>query len=63
MILSVSLTALSGIALFFLMRHHYVRLGSAVVAALFGYALASTGLHTAIDHLIATIAAALGSLH
>ncbi|MFG2904016.1 hypothetical protein ACGF13_02945 [Kitasatospora sp. NPDC048286] len=63
MILSVSLTALSGIALFFLMRHHYVRVGSAVVAALFGYALASTGLHTAIDHLITTIATALGSLH
>ncbi|MFB7663951.1 hypothetical protein ACFC1R_08385 [Kitasatospora sp. NPDC056138] len=63
MILSISLTALSGIALFFLLRHGYLRLGSAVTAALFGYALASTGLHTAIDHLIATIAGAAGSIH
>ncbi|MEE1787737.1 hypothetical protein PUR71_33240 [Streptomyces sp. SP17BM10] len=63
MIVSVSLAVAAGITLFFLLRHGYLRLGSAMVAVLFGYALASTGLHTAIDHLIATVAGAAGSLH
>ncbi|MET8698254.1 hypothetical protein ABZW10_05175 [Kitasatospora sp. NPDC004723] len=63
MIVSVSLAVAAGALLFFLLRHGYLRLGSAVVAVLFGYALASTGLRTAIDHIIATVAAAAGSLH
>ncbi|MFI9783247.1 hypothetical protein ACIHEI_07005 [Kitasatospora sp. NPDC051984] len=62
MIFSISLAVAASVTLFFLLRHGYLRLGSAITAALFGYALASTGLHTAIDHLIATVAAAAGSL-
>ncbi|MFF3071028.1 hypothetical protein [Kitasatospora sp. NPDC057936] len=63
MLVSISLALAAGALLFFLLRHGYLRVGSAAVAALFGYALASTGLHTAIDHLLAAIAGAAGSLH
>jgi hypothetical protein len=62
-IVSISLAALTGLAVFFLLRDRYLGPWSAVTTALFGYSLASTGLAPAINHLIAGIAAWAGHLH
>ncbi|WP_432154750.1 hypothetical protein [Streptomyces tricolor] len=44
MALSISAAALLGIIVVVLVRGGYVRIGSAVICALFGFTLASTGL-------------------
>ncbi|MFJ2781545.1 hypothetical protein [Kitasatospora sp. NPDC087315] len=52
MILSVSGVVLSGVALFFLYRNGRTTLLTAVVAVLFGFMLASTGMAPAIHSLL-----------
>lgn len=61
MILSVSAVVLFGVLLFVLLRNGALRAGSAIVAAMFGFFLASTGIapaiHDALDGITTAIAA------
>lgn len=56
MALSVSAAFLAGLLVIFLMRGGHVRLGSALVCALFGFTLATTGLAPIINSTLASIA-------
>ena len=51
MAVTVSLVALFGLVLFFLLRSKTLGYGSAFVAAMFGFYLASTGLNGPITQL------------
>jgi hypothetical protein len=59
---TVSLVALFGLVLFFLLRSKSLGYGSAFIAAMFGFFLASTGASGPINELAAAVIAAVGDL-
>lgn len=62
MILSIPAVVLFGILLFVLLRNGTLRAGGALVAALFGFFLASTGLAPAVHGALDGITTALAAL-
>ncbi|MCX4602384.1 MULTISPECIES: hypothetical protein [Streptomyces] len=62
MTLTVSLVALFGLVLFFLLRSKTLGWGSAFIAAMFGFFLASTGASGPINELTAAVVAAIPDL-
>ncbi|MFD5885527.1 hypothetical protein ACFWHQ_05980 [Streptomyces sp. NPDC060334] len=62
MAVTVSLVALFGLVLFFLLRSHSLSTGSAFVAAGFGFFLASTGVAGPINEMAAAIVHAIPNL-
>ncbi|MGW3488357.1 hypothetical protein [Streptomyces sp. NPDC001054] len=62
MALTVSLVALFGLVLFFLLRSHTLGYGSAFVAGMFGFFLASTGAATPINQLTTAVIDAIPNL-
>ncbi|MFD8391820.1 hypothetical protein ACFV2N_22125 [Streptomyces sp. NPDC059680] len=59
MAVTVSLVALFGLVLFFLLRHHSLSGGAAFVAVMFGFFLASTGAAGPINHLTTAVVRAI----
>ncbi|WP_327168810.1 hypothetical protein [Streptomyces subrutilus] len=62
MAITVSLVALFGLVLFFLLRSKTLGYGSAFVAAMFGFFLASTGAAPVITRVMTSLADALPKL-
>jgi len=62
MAVTVSLVALFGLVLFFLLRSHTLGYGSAFVAAMFGFFLASTGAAGPVNELTAAVLNAIPDL-
>lgn len=62
MAITVSLVALFGLVLFFLLRSKTLGYGSALIAAGFGFFLASTGAATPINQLTDSVIQALSNL-
>ncbi|MFJ4336585.1 hypothetical protein [Streptomyces sp. NPDC088915] len=62
MAITVSLVALFGLVLFFLLRSKTLGAGSAFIAVMFGFFLASTGAATTINQLTQSLIAALPDL-
>lgn len=62
MAVSVSLVLLFGLVLFFLLRSKTLGYGSAFVAAMFGFFLASTGASGPINELAAAVISAIPDL-
>ncbi|MGW7364640.1 hypothetical protein ACWGI8_14720 [Streptomyces sp. NPDC054841] len=62
MVVTVSLVALFGLVLFFLLRSNSLGYGSAFTAAGFGFFLASTGASGPINELAVAVINALGEL-
>lgn len=62
MTLTVSLVALFGLVLFFLLRSKTLGWGSAFIAAMFGFFLASTGAFGPINELTTAVVAAIPDL-
>jgi hypothetical protein len=63
MAVTVSAVLLFGIALFFLLRSKTLGVGAALIAVLFGFYLAQTGVATPIRHGVAAIATDLSRIH
>ncbi|MFB6790233.1 hypothetical protein ACIQWB_36895 [Streptomyces olivaceus] len=61
MALSISAAVLLGIIVFVLLKGGYVRAGSALVCALFGFTLATTGLAPTINSGLASLAGLISS--
>jgi hypothetical protein len=61
-VFSISAAMLLGIIVFVLLKGGYVRVGSALTCALFGFTLAATGAAPAINTALASITGALSSL-
>ncbi|MET8534745.1 hypothetical protein ABZV67_23190 [Streptomyces sp. NPDC005065] len=62
MAVTVSLVALFGLVLFFLLRSKSLGYGSALIAAGFGFFLASTGASSPINQLATAVIDAMGNL-
>ncbi|MEU3494482.1 hypothetical protein ABZ747_13460 [Kitasatospora cineracea] len=62
MALTISLALLFGIALAFLLKTKTIGFGSALVAALFGFLLASTGAAGPINNLLHALLDAIGKV-
>ncbi|QES06825.1 hypothetical protein DEJ44_15230 [Streptomyces venezuelae] len=62
MAITVSLVALFGLVLFFLLRSRTLGPGAAFIAVMFGFFLASTGAAEPINRLTASLANALSHL-
>ncbi|QGV79346.1 hypothetical protein [Streptomyces ficellus] len=62
MAVTVSLVALFGLVLFFLLRSHSLTAGSAFTAAGFGFFLASTGAAEPINRLVTALVDAIPAL-
>ncbi|MDX2564164.1 hypothetical protein PV371_31575 [Streptomyces sp. TX20-6-3] len=62
MAITVSLVALFGLVLFFLLRSRTLGAGAAFIAAGFGFFLASTGAARPINQLATSLVQALSSL-
>ncbi|MFD8596126.1 hypothetical protein ACFV1L_14085 [Kitasatospora sp. NPDC059646] len=62
MLLTVSLVVLFGIALAFLLKAKSLGYGSALVAVLFGFLLASTGAAGPVNNLIHALVDAIGKV-
>ena len=62
MAVTVSLVALFGLVLFFLLRSKTLGYGSAFVAVMFGFYLASTGAAGPINQLTTAVVNAIGDL-
>ncbi|MFF4228010.1 hypothetical protein [Streptomyces sp. NPDC001820] len=62
MAVTVSLVALFGLVLFFLLRSKTLGYGAAFVAAMFGFFLASTGASGPINELTTAVINAVGDL-
>lgn len=62
MAVTISLVALFGLVLFFLLRSKTLGYGSAFIAAMFGFFLASTGASGPIKELAAAILTAVSDL-
>ncbi|MHC3428196.1 hypothetical protein [Streptomyces sp. DT18] len=62
MAITVSLVALFGLVLFFLLRSKTLGYGSAFIAIMFGFYLASTGASEPIKDLSTAVVAAIGNL-
>lgn len=63
MVLSISAAAFFGIVLVLMLRGGSVKLGGALVAALFGFYLASTGIAPTVNNTVLTLFHALPGLH
>ena len=63
MLLTIPLVLAFGLALAFLLRAKTLGFGSAFIAVMFGFYLASTGAAKPLNHLIASVASALLHLH
>ena len=63
MLLTIPLVLAFGVALAFLLRAKTLGLGSAFIAVMFGFYLASTGAAGPLNHLVASVASALLHLH
>ncbi|MGW5068535.1 hypothetical protein ACWEQJ_20855 [Streptomyces cyaneofuscatus] len=61
MALSISAAVLLGIIVVVLVKGGYVRLGSALICALFGFTLAATGMAPAINNGLASVAGLISS--
>lgn len=62
MAITISLVALFGTVLVILLRARHLGYGSAFVAAMFGFTLASTGAATLVDQLITAAIQAIENL-
>ncbi|MET8097353.1 hypothetical protein ABZV29_12865 [Streptomyces sp. NPDC005236] len=62
MAVTVSLVALFGLVLFFLLRSKTLGYGSAFIAIMFGFYLASTGASEPINDLSTAVVSAIGNL-
>ena len=62
MAVTVSLVALFGLVLFFLLRSNTLGYGSAFIAVMFGFYLASTGASGPVNELTAAVVDALGKI-
>jgi hypothetical protein len=62
MALTVSMVALFGLVLFFLLRSRTLGYGAAFVAVMFGFYLASTGAATTVNALMSAVVNALPDL-
>ncbi|MFF1562037.1 hypothetical protein ACFVY1_00655 [Streptomyces sp. NPDC058293] len=62
MAITVSLVALFGLVLFFLLRSKTLGYGSGFVAMMFGFYLASTGASQPMNELTAAVVNAIGNL-
>ncbi|MEU1779259.1 hypothetical protein ABZ545_07185 [Streptomyces abikoensis] len=62
MAITVSLVALFGLVLFFLLRSKSLGYGSAFIAIMFGFHLASTGASTPVNNLTTAVIHAIGNL-
>ncbi|WP_432128257.1 hypothetical protein [Streptomyces sp. bgisy082] len=62
MAVTISLVALFGLVLFFLLRSKTLGTGSAFIAAMFGFFLASTGASKPINTLTASLIQAIQNL-
>ena len=62
MAVTVSLVALFGLVLFFLLRSNTLGYGSAFIAVMFGFYLASTGASGPVNELSAAVVDALGKI-
>ncbi|MFI1465647.1 hypothetical protein [Streptomyces wuyuanensis] len=62
MVVTVSLVALFGLVLFFLLRSNSLGYGSAFIAVMFGFFLASTGASGPINELATAVIDAVGEL-
>ncbi|MCX5361915.1 hypothetical protein OG864_24720 [Streptomyces sp. NBC_00124] len=62
MAVTVSLVALFGLVLFFLLRSNTLGYGSAFVAVMFGFYLASTGAADVVTEMTAAVVGALGKI-
>ncbi|MET9785421.1 hypothetical protein [Streptomyces canus] len=62
MAVTVSLVALFGLVLFFLLRSNTLGYGAAFVAVMFGFYLASTGASEPVNELTAAIVDALAKI-
>jgi hypothetical protein len=63
MAVTVSAVVLLLIGVLILLRFGYVRLGSALVCALFGFFLASTGVAPTVRHAVGSLAGWLNNVH
>ncbi|GHC33150.1 hypothetical protein [Streptomyces cinnamoneus] len=59
---TVSLVALYGLVLFFLLRSKSLGYGSAFIAIMFGFSLASTGAAGPVNELTTAVVNAIGNL-
>ena len=62
MAITVSLVALFGLVLFFLLRSKTLGYGSAFIAVMFGFYLASTGASQPMNDLTTAVVNAIGNL-
>ncbi|MFF3454286.1 hypothetical protein ACFYXH_08125 [Streptomyces sp. NPDC002730] len=62
MAITVSLVALFGLVLFFLLRSKTLGFGSAFIAMMFGFYLASTGASEPMNELTTAVVNAIGKL-
>ncbi|WP_019889475.1 hypothetical protein [Streptomyces purpureus] len=62
MAITVSLVALFGLVLFFLLRSKTLGYGSAFIAVMFGFYLASTGASQPMNDLTTAVVDAIGNL-
>ncbi|MBT2524720.1 hypothetical protein J7E91_04555 [Streptomyces sp. ISL-99] len=62
MAITVSLVALFGLVLFFLLRSKSLSYGSAFIAVMFGFYLASTGASQPMNDLTTAVVNAIGNL-
>ncbi|MFI6640121.1 hypothetical protein [Streptomyces sp. NPDC050504] len=62
MAMTVSLVALFGLVLFFLLRSKTLGYGSAFIAAMFGFHLAATGAYQPVTDLTTAVVNAIGNL-
>jgi hypothetical protein len=62
MAVTVSLVALFGLVLFFLLRSKTLGYGSAFIAMMFGFYLASTGASKPMNDLTTAVVDAIGNL-
>ncbi|MEU3073905.1 hypothetical protein [Streptomyces laurentii] len=62
MVITVSLVAVFGLVLFFLLRSNSLGYGSAFIAVMFGFFLASTGAAGPVNNLANAVIAAIPNL-
>ena len=63
MFFTISAALLFGIGVVLMLKYRAVNIGAALVAALFGFYLASTGVAPAVRHTVAAIATAISRIH
>ncbi|MFD0329835.1 hypothetical protein ACFQZC_20610 [Streptacidiphilus monticola] len=63
MVFNVSAALLFGVALVFMVRARMAPAGGSIVAFLFGFYAAATGLAPVVSHVVGALAHALASFH